>query len=102
MIHTFKPKNPTITNNIIQIMNRNRISFFLQFHFKSIKNKNIKPQYNKKNRHQLSDIAPSCTASTHGKIFLRIKLKANKDQTNKKLVQNKFREIILCDFAKIC
>lgn len=101
-IHTFSPKNQTTANNIIRTKNKNRICFFFQFQFISIKNKNIKPQYNKNSRHRLRDIAQSCMASKSGNIAFIIKLNANKDQTNKKLVQNNFREIFLCCFAKIC
>ena len=51
---------------------------------------------------RLNDKIQSCMASNPGKIALMIKLKANKDQTKKKLVQNNFREIFLSCLAKIC
>jgi hypothetical protein len=101
-IHTLRPKNPTTANNIIQIKNKNHICFFLIFHFNNIKNKNIKPQYNKNNHHHQNDITPSCIASNPGNANFTIKLNANNDQTNNKLVQNNFREIFLCCLAKIC
>jgi hypothetical protein len=41
-------------------------------------------------------------APNQGKIAFMMKLNVNSDHTNKKLVQNNFREIFLCDFEKIC
>jgi hypothetical protein len=101
-IHVFNPKNPTTANNIIRIKNRNRICLFFQFQFSNIRNKKINQQYNKNNHRQLRDNASFCIASISGKIALTIKLNANNDQTNKKLVHNNFREIFLCCLEKIC
>ena len=47
-------------------------------------------------------MAQYCIASILGAIALIMKLNANKDPTNKKLVKSNFREIFLSCLAKIC
>ena len=63
---------------------------------------NIKPQYNKNKLRRFREICSFWIAIIFGEMALIIKLNANKDPTNKKLVQNNFREIFLCCLEKIC
>ena len=76
--------------------NRNQICFFLQFPLNKIKNKNTKPQYNKKDHHRLRDIIQLFVTLIPGKIFSIKRLKAKRDHTIKKLVKNSFNEIFFC------
>ena len=62
----------------------------------------INPQYNKNNHHHHRDMAQSCIADNPGNNALIIKLNISNDHTNKKLVQNNFRENFFCCLEKIC